>query len=207
MSSRIVNGMIRTVDALKVTGLWEDGDSDAGRSRRRMQETSNRDKEGELSDKGSILAITDDFIYKGGRFCSCRRRRQCRIQIACSKRVLLQSAGSFAAAPGQSSAIIAIQQYSEWLRPLLLILPGSCRRLIDNAASGDNRRNSELDSSDKGKERQQRRVRKSVPLQATRLLCFFVSKIQVQRPQMRLASIRSRDYLKRVLEIIILNEF
>ena len=50
VSLRIVNGMSRTdVDVLEVMRLWGDGDSVTGRSRRRMQQTSNRDKEGEIS--------------------------------------------------------------------------------------------------------------------------------------------------------------
>jgi hypothetical protein len=138
VSSRIVNGMSRTVDVLEVMGLWGDGDSDAGRSRRRTQQSSNRDKEGEISGGksdasyhqrlhfqslaaaglSSDSALADGGANAGSKLLSARER-------------LLQSAGGSAgAAPGQSSAMmIAIQQAPEWLRPLLLILPASRLRL------------------------------------------------------------------------------
>jgi hypothetical protein len=137
VSSRIVNGMSRTVDVLEVMGLWGDGDSDVGRSRRRMKHTSNRDKDGEISGGKSDASyqkrlhfqslaaaglsadsgLADGGATAGSKLLSARER-------------LLQGAGGSGGAPGQSSAMmIAIQQAPEWLRPLLHMLPASSLRL------------------------------------------------------------------------------
>jgi hypothetical protein len=49
VSSRIVNGISRMVDLLKVMRLWGEGDSDAGQRHRCIQQTSSYYKESELS--------------------------------------------------------------------------------------------------------------------------------------------------------------
>jgi hypothetical protein len=138
VSSRIVNGMSRTVDVLEVMGLWGDGDSDAGRSRRRMQQSSNRDKEGQISGGKSDASYNkrlhfqslasaglsaDSALAEGGANAGSKL-------LSARERLLQGAGGSAGAAPGQSSAMmIAIQQAPEWLRPLLLILPASRLRL------------------------------------------------------------------------------
>jgi hypothetical protein len=75
VNSRIVTGMSRTVDVLEVMRRWGDGDSEAGRSRRRMQQTSSRDKEWELSSGKSdaTVDIINDFNFRAWW-----RRRACR---------------------------------------------------------------------------------------------------------------------------------
>jgi hypothetical protein len=69
--------------------------------------------------------------------------------IAFRKRPPSVGAGSFAAAPGQSGAMmIAIKQAPEWLRPLHLILPASRLRPIDKMVRGGSKRKDEVDSPD-----------------------------------------------------------
>jgi hypothetical protein len=65
--------MSRNVDLLEVMRLWGDGDSGTGRSCRRMQQTSNRDKGGEISGGKSDASYHDDFILRALRRRACRR--------------------------------------------------------------------------------------------------------------------------------------
>jgi hypothetical protein len=113
VSSRIINGVSRTVDVSDVTRLWEDDDSDAGRSRRRMRQTSNRDKEGEISDGKSDASyherqsLAANSTPADGGF-------NAGLELLSSRERLLQSTDGSAAAPRQSSAMmIAIQQAPE----------------------------------------------------------------------------------------------
>jgi Suppressor of forked protein (Suf) len=138
VSSRIVNGLNRTVDFLGVMGLWGDGDFDSAKSRVRAKYAATAKENEEIISGGrsdatyqkrlnyqilmhsglpSETAILDGTGTAGTKTLSARERLQ-------------QGAGASAAGSGQGTAImLAIQQSPEWLRQLLLLLPASKLRL------------------------------------------------------------------------------
>ena len=123
ISSMIVNGMNRDVDALEVMGLWGSGEN--GPARRRAV-------------KSSIDEAKDSLA--GGKSDACyQRRRNFQVMVEAgfspdapapsdmSGSKLLSARERFQAAPSvqQGATSLAVQQSPEWLRPLLLLLPAS----------------------------------------------------------------------------------
>jgi hypothetical protein len=133
------------------------------------------------------VAAVDNVGSSMSSVCSCTKEvnRSSYAKIAFRKLVtwkerLLQGAGGSAGTPVQSIVtitVVANQQAVERLRPLLLIIPASRLGQIHKTVSGDSKKKriGELDSSDdRGKWRQQKQVRKSVPIphrQLNLLLC------------------------------------
>lgn len=126
ISSKIVNGMGRSVDLLNVMGLWG---NDAGMLS--SSRSSKQDKDDEISGGKSDALFQKRLRYEqedgmptdsgageaGTKILSARERLQ-------------HASAASGAGPGQASAMmLAIQQSPEWLRPLLLLLPASRLRL------------------------------------------------------------------------------
>jgi hypothetical protein len=128
ISSKIVNGMSRTLDLLDVTGCWGDG-STFSLSRKKVKQDQDNEISAGMSDavyqkRAQYQALAaagrgfdaqiGESVSGGARLLSARERLQ-------------QGAG---AGPGQSTAMmLVIQQSPEWIRSLLLILPASKLRL------------------------------------------------------------------------------
>jgi hypothetical protein len=128
LSSSIVNGMSRTVDALDIMGLWGNGVSSTS-----SRYAINDDFGDNNDDESSMPGGKSDIHYQ-------KRLHYARLVAAggssdgpggadatgsklLSARERLQQTG---AAPSQNTAItMAIQQSPEWLRDLLLLLPAS----------------------------------------------------------------------------------
>jgi hypothetical protein len=108
-----------------------------------------------------------------------------------------------------SAMMIAIQQAPRWLRPLLLILPASRLLPIDKTVSGGSKRkrSNVLDSSNDGNGGNRGGYGSQYRSRQLRFLfVLFVSKIQIQRPEIRGAflshySSNCRDYFKLVQDI------
>ena len=118
-SSRIVNGLSRTVDVLGVMGVW-------GSAATSVDKRGDDDLSGSLSDKGFQKRL--DY-------------RKMKLSGSSGEGLLGDSAGNKglsarerlqqgASGSGPMTAMmLAIQQMPEWLRPLLLLLPASRLRL------------------------------------------------------------------------------
>jgi Suppressor of forked protein (Suf) len=126
VSSRVVNGLSRTVDVLNVMGLWG-SDSSEARSRRVGLHKENSEFSGGKSDicfqkrlmfeKLTQSGESPDAIVPeaGSRVLTARER--------------MAGPGGASGVGGGTAIMLAIQQSPDWLRSLLLLLPASQLRL------------------------------------------------------------------------------
>ena len=119
-SSRIVNGLARSVDLLGVMGVWGDAASTTGK---RSSSSKDDDLSGSRSDKAfqkrmdyhqmKERGATGDAALGQDKGLSARERLQ---------------QGTGGSGP-MTAMMLSIQQMPEWLRPLLLLLPASRLRI------------------------------------------------------------------------------
>lgn len=140
VSSRIVNGLSRTVDFMGVMGFWGDADVNSAKSRIRAKHNVDPSKDsdefisGGQSDATYQKRLNYQYLAHSG-LAQESNLGEGAVGLAASKALsarerLQHGPGGTGLGPGQGTAImLAIQQSPEFLRPLLLLLPASRLRL------------------------------------------------------------------------------
>jgi len=128
VSSRIVNGMSRTVDLLGVMGLW--GTSDFESQSRKIKEDA-AEFSGGKSDISFQRRLHYQQMTQSGTLPDAAVGDGGGSKILSARERLAGGAGgpSGPGGGGGTAIMLAIQQSPDWLRPLLLLLPASRLRL------------------------------------------------------------------------------
>lgn len=132
VSSRIVNGMSRTVDLLSVMGLWGTGDYETRRRKANVNKEYAAEFSGGKSDASFQKRLQFEQMVQSGV-----SPDGAVVEAAAGSKILsarerlagVSGAGGTSGPGGGTAIMLAIQQSPDWLRPLLLLLPASQLRL------------------------------------------------------------------------------
>lgn len=132
VSSRIVNGLKRTVGLLGVMGIWGTADIDAKSRKRHTKVELSIEFSGGTSDAAYYKRLQFEQSVQAGFSPDSVQTDMVtgsKLLTARERLALATGAGGPTGVLGGTAIMLSIQQSADWLRPLLLLLPASQLRL------------------------------------------------------------------------------
>ena len=129
ISSSIENGMGRMVDVLEVMGLWGNDSGSTGKRKRQPMQNNKDWSAGGKIDTSYQRRLNYQKMLESGKSADSALNMDTGTKILTARKRIQARAG-IASQGGQLDAVaLIIQQSPEWLRPLLQLLPASCRQM------------------------------------------------------------------------------